>query len=59
MKCEICQKGPTDPQPTTVFRQNEFGKPGRWRCREHNQKPIATEVDELVQILDPQPTPHP
>lgn len=33
MKCEICGKGPQD--GTTIYRANEKGVKGIWRCARH------------------------
>lgn len=48
--CEICQIG-TD-QGASLFRQNEKGKTGIWRCDKHNKKPVDDEVREIVNIIE-------
>lgn len=50
MKCDICGKGPLD--GFTIFRVNEYGVPGIWRCREHMNKPIDPEDDRLARIIE-------
>jgi hypothetical protein len=65
MKCEICNNGPQ--QGVTVFRVNEKGVMGRWRCREHitneQANKVHPEVIEIANIIDPpatqRPTPQP
>ena len=52
MKCEICGKGVLD--GVTLYRQNELGVKGIWRCTEHNQQPVDKEVQELVDIIEAQ-----
>lgn len=50
MKCEVCGKGMAE--GVSLFRQNELGVTGIWRCREHNEKPPEPEVDDIVRIIE-------
>lgn len=50
MTCEICGRGIVD--GAALFRQNEKGVKGIWRCREHNQKPIDVEVNDIVSAIE-------
>jgi hypothetical protein len=49
VECEVCGRGPQ--QGTAVFRQNEKGVPGIWRCAVHNKAPISAEVKEITDII--------
>jgi len=53
--CEICGKGPVD--GVTMWRVNEKGVPGIWRCRAHLTIEQADKQDpetvRLVNIIDP------
>lgn len=55
MKCEICGKAPPDDR-VALYRVNEMGVPGIWRCTEHLTKTQVSELDpivsELVQIIE-------
>jgi hypothetical protein len=46
MKCEICGKTPF--MGATLFRQNEKGVVGIWRCEEHNRKFDDTQLHQIV-----------
>lgn len=54
MKCEICGKGPVE--GVSVFRQNELGVVGIWRCTECRKTrvdnaPIDPEVQQITNII--------
>lgn len=49
MKCEICGMGPE--KGVTVYRQNDLGEVGRWRCVDHNQVIVDPETQRLVNVL--------
>ncbi len=55
MKCEICNKGPAE--GLTVFRVNEKGVKGIWRCRAHVTSEQADKFDPevifITNIIDP------
>ena len=58
MKCEWCGKGPAD--GTSVFRINEKGIPGIWRCEADLDRKPDEDVYELVSIIESaQTTPAP
>lgn len=54
-RCEICHKGP--PDGVSLFRVNEKGVEGIWRCRSHLTSEQADKQDpetiRLVNIIDP------
>ena len=50
LKCEVCGLGPAD--GVTVFRQNETGVPGVWRCAPHTHVEIDPGVGDLVTTLE-------
>lgn len=50
MKCEICGKGISD--GTSLYRQNEKGQPGVWRCRVHVTAPVDPIVEEVVEAIE-------
>ena len=50
MKCFKCEKGNGDGY--ALFRQNEFGVIGVWACRDHNEKEIDKEVDDIVKTIE-------
>ena len=50
MKCEWCGLGPQD--GTTVFRVNEKGVPGIWRCEKDLDHKPPDDVVEVVAILE-------
>ncbi len=50
MKCEICKLGPED--GVTIHRQNNFGEKGIWRCEDHNEKIVESDIQELVNVLE-------
>lgn len=50
-ECEVCQKHPIRDSIAT-FRVNEYGIPGIFRCREHLETPIDSDVDEIVRIIE-------
>lgn len=50
MKCEICHKGPPN-DPVTLFRVNEKGVKGIWRCTEHLTRSQSTAVDPEVRKI--------
>jgi hypothetical protein len=53
VKCEICGKGPAPEHGgVTVFRQNETGVAGIWRCREHRKAAVDPEVEDITSIID-------
>ncbi len=49
MKCEICEKG--IPNGVNLFRQNEKGVAGVWRCTEHNKKYVHEDVKDIIEAL--------
>lgn len=51
MECEICKKS-AQFDGVALFRQNEYGVIGIWRCRDHNEKNIDKEVDEIVTSIE-------
>ena len=53
MTCEVCGRGPL-PQHggISVFRQNEKGVKGIWRCAVHVTAPVDPEVAEIVVALE-------
>ena len=52
MKCETCNCGPAE--GVSVFRLNEKGVEGIWRCREHHPGPIPELVLKIAEILNPE-----
>lgn len=51
MECEVCKRS-AQLDGVALFRQNEYGVIGVWRCREHNEKIIKPEVDEIVKAIE-------
>lgn len=55
MKCEICGKAPPK-DDVALFRINEVGVPGIWRCRAHlthdQEADIDSEVHKIVRIIE-------
>lgn len=52
MKCEICGKGPLVDM-VTLWRVNEKGGPGIWRCTEHlSAEQRAARDPETVKLAD-------
>jgi hypothetical protein len=49
MVCEVCGRGPAD--GVDVYRVNERGVPGVWRCFEHHDGPIALETVSVVEAI--------
>ena len=50
LKCEICAKGPKE--NVTLFRINEKGVPGIWRCVKHlNSIKPDKEVVKIVNTI--------
>ena len=47
--CEVC--GMTSADGAALFRQNEKGVPGVWRCHLHNQVFIDPKVKELTDSI--------
>lgn len=47
MKCEVCGRSPGTDSSITLFRQNEKGVPGIWRCEEHS-KPVEQDLAQAV-----------
>lgn len=55
IRCLVCNKGPTDEPPTSVFRVNATGQKGIWACAEHIKQTdaeIDPEVQEIVSALE-------
>lgn len=54
MKCDKCGKGPQD--GVSLYRVNEKGVPGKWRCEKHldpSKHPAPdTETEKLVKTLE-------
>ena len=50
MKCEWCGKGPAD--GTSIFRVNEKGVDGIWRCEADLDRKPPDDVYELVSIIE-------
>ena len=50
MKCEICGRNPQD--GTSIFRVNPTGIEGIWRCRNCIGKPIDSELDFIVSVIE-------
>jgi hypothetical protein len=51
--CEICGRGPAPEHGgISVFRHNEKGQPGIWRCAVHNDAPVDPEVAEIVIAIE-------
>ena len=49
--CEICGKGPV--QGVTVYRANEKGVKGRWRCNHHlNETAFQRAMDSEVSAIE-------
>ena len=54
MKCEICNRGPMD--GVTIYRANEKGVKGIWRCSDHpsvesfkrEHDPVIAEIDRAL-----------
>lgn len=51
MTCEICGRGMKE--HVNLYRQNEKGVKGVWRCDDHNTLPISPEVQQIVEALNP------
>lgn len=51
MTCEICNRGP-EREGITLFRQNEKGVPGIWRCAVHVTADVDPDVAEIVTIIE-------
>lgn len=49
MKCEICGKG--IPDGVDLFRQNEKGVVGIWRCTEHNTTVVDEEILTIISAI--------
>jgi hypothetical protein len=59
-KCEICEKGPFSTPSTPLFRINEKGVDGIFRCRKHLPEdyeldPIVEEITTIVATNPPPP----
>ena len=51
MKCEICGRGPAD--GVTVYRANEKGVRGVWRCERHPcAESFARQHDPAIEAID-------
>lgn len=51
IKCEICGKGPLDGVP--VYRANEKGIKGVWRCKDHpSAESFARQHDPAIMLVD-------
>ncbi len=50
MTCEVCGDGPK--QGITLYRQNEKGVPGIWRCIIHTQQPVDPIVGNIVTVIE-------
>jgi hypothetical protein len=51
MKCEICNRGPME--GVTLYRANEKGVKGIWRCSEHpNVASFTIEHDEEILAIE-------
>lgn len=50
MKCEWCGKGPQD--GVSLYRINEKGVPGIWRCEADLDRRPDEDVAELVGIIE-------
>jgi hypothetical protein len=48
--CEICHRGPFD--GVTLWRANETGVAGIWRCTEHRQGPVDPVLEEIVSDIE-------
>lgn len=55
MKCEICHKSPPKDN-VSLFRINEFGVKGIWRCKTHltfeQESNIDFDVKKIVEIIE-------
>jgi len=51
MMCEICGRKPGVDDGVILYRQNETGVKGVWRCQDHNSLPIDPEVQEISELL--------
>ncbi len=49
MECEVCHKHASD--GTDLYRVNEKGVPGRWRCLEHMETDPPEDVRRVVEFL--------
>ena len=50
-ECEICHKGPS--QGVTVYRANEKGIKGKWRCEMHlNDTALKVAMDPEVSSIE-------
>lgn len=56
MKCEICGKGPMDPEMVGLTRVNEKGVKGIWRCKAHltfeQEAAIDPEIKEITDMIE-------
>jgi hypothetical protein len=51
ISCEICGRGPAN--GTTVYRANEKGVPGIWRCAAHvNERAFAAMTDPAIENIE-------
>lgn len=51
-QCQICGANPAT-GGAAVFRVNEVGQPGIWRCKDHLQAtPVDEDVKNLVSIIE-------
>lgn len=50
INCEVCGQGPQ--QGITVYRQNEKGIKGQWRCAEHSKVIPDPVVEEVVKAIE-------
>lgn len=50
IECEICKRRP-DGDGITVYRINEKGVPGIWRCEDHLRTLVDPELIRLDRIL--------
>lgn len=49
IQCEVCDKGPQD--GVTVYRTNEKGVAGIWRCAEH-EGATDPETQEIIDAIE-------
>lgn len=52
MRCEWCKRTPVE---VTLYRINEKGVPGIWRCQECGGKTETPIVKKIVKILEGKP----
>lgn len=48
-----CFKCGCSPQDEALFRQNEKGVKGIWACAWHRAAPVDSQVQELVDVIQP------